>query len=419
MHYIWQNQYFNKKDLLTASNQGLEIKKVGHKNFKAGPDFKEAYTIIEGIHWFGSVEIHVRSSDWIKHGHSGDPNYENVILHVVYEYDKPIYGTDGQEIPTLALKGLIKPGLLKRYEELVNNEGFVPCANSIRKVRSITRLSMLERVVIERLERKSLAIDQILHQSMNDWEETAYQWLAQSLGFKVNSNNMFVLAQSVPVRTLLKHQSAFQVEALLFGASGLLNVDFKDEYPNRLKEEYLFLRKKYGIQERLSYNQWHFSGARPTNFPTIRIAQLAALIHEHQNLFSLFTEFDKPQELKTAFEVSVSDYWKSHYNFQTRSNKTLGKFNASNVQHIIINVSVLLLVALSKRRDDNSLLDKALNLLISLHKEENGIIGNWMDIGWNVSSAYDSQGLLELKNGYCADKKCEQCAIGIELMITS
>lgn len=181
---------------------------------------------------------------------------------------------------------------------------------------------------------------------------------------------MLTLAQTVSIKTLLKHSSLFQIEALLFGASGLLNIDFKDEYPQQLKTEYLFLSKKYGIKEKLSFNQWHFSGARPSNFPTIRIAQLAALIHKHQNLFSLFTEFQKPSHLKEAFDLEVSEYWQTHYNFEKPSEKVLGRFTQKNVQHVIINVSILLLVTLSKSRDDNRLLDKAINLLISLQRSK-------------------------------------------------
>ena len=419
LHFVWQNQYFKKTDLKTVSNQALEIIKTGYSNKLAGPDFKEAYAVIGSIHWFGSVEIHVKSSDWFKHNHSGDPNYENVILHVVYEYDKPVYDSNGQEIPALELKGLIKPGLINRYEGLVSGQGFVPCAQSFKKVRSITKLSMLERSVVERVERKSLIVDQMLEHTRNDWEETAYGLFTESLGFKVNAENMALLAKTVPIKLLLKQQSVFQVEALLFGASGLLNIDFKDDYPNDLKKEYYFLKGKYGIQESLTFNQWHFSGTRPANFPTLRIAQLASFIHKHQNLFSLFTEFGDPHALKHAFNLEVSDYWMAHYNFQTKSERKLGKFTWSNVRHIIINVSVLLLVSLSKRNDEQSLLDKALNLLMSLSGEENTVISNWVDLGWNVSSAYDSQGLLELTNGYCNKKRCLECSIGTELITSS
>ncbi len=419
LHFVWQNQYFNKRSLQTVSNQSIEIKKVGHVNNLAGPDFKEAYISIEAMHWFGSVEVHIRSSDWNRHNHSGDPNYENVILHVVYEYDQAIYDSSGNEIPTLALKGLIKPGLLDRYHDLMNGDGFVACAQSFRRVRSITKLSMLERTVIERVERKSIIINEILNRTRNDWEETTYQWFAQSLGFKINAENMMTLAQSVPIKILLKHGSLFQIEALLFGASGLLNIDFEDDYPNRLKQEYLFLKAKYGIRESLSFNQWHFSGTRPTNFPTIRMAQLAAIIHKHQNLFSLFTEFREFKNLKQALDLEVSEYWKTHYNFQSPSSRKLGKLTSGNIHHVIINVSVLLLVSLSKRNDDPTILDKALNLLISLPKETNGMINQWMDLGWNTSSAYDSQGLIELTNRYCKKKKCLECAIGTELMTSS
>lgn len=416
LHFVWQNQYFNKTDLKTQFGELVSIQKTGFHNQVAGPDFKEAELIIGQIHWAGSVEIHLKSSDWYAHQHQGDANYDNVILHLVYEHDKPVFNTDGHEIPTVALKGLIKPKLLDRYKAIIQENSTIPCGKQLQTTKVITRLSMLERTLIRRLENKSLAVKELLLANNGSWEETAYQWLAKGLGFKINSDLMLALARSVPSKFLRKHNQLIHYEALLFGASGLLNVDVKDEYPRKLQEEYGYLKTKYGIQESISHNQWNFSGARPANFPTVRIAQLAALLHKFQNLFSLFTEFTDVKILVKDLEVEQSPYWKTHLIIDKKSKMNVGPMTKSAKFNLLINTTAPLLVAFAKHQDKPVYMEKAMNLLMALPKEENKITKAWAALGWNVSSAFDSQGLIELHNEFCLQKRCISCSIGAELV---
>ena len=416
LHFVWQKQYFNSTDLWTDQGERLLVEDTGQHNELAGPDFKEAKVTIDGMLWVGAVEIHIRASDWYTHQHQHDDNYENVVLHVVYESDKPVMNRHGREIPTLTLKGLIKPKMLTRYLAILDSGGRVPCSRSLSQVRPVVRLGMLEKTLVNRMESKSKAVHQLLKENNHDWEETAYQWLAKGLGFKTNAESMLDLARSVPSRLLRKHHNLKQLEALLFGASGLLNIDLKDDYPNALKREYVFLKSKYGLKERTRYNQWHFSGVRPGNYPTTRIAQLAALLLEYQNIFSLFTEFLDFKDLDNKLNILQSAYWQIHHIPDKLAKNRLGGLTRAAKSSLLINITAPLLVAFAKHRDEFQPIEKALNLLMALPKEENRITRMWKELGWNVSSAFDSQGLIELHNNYCAKKRCIQCNIGVSIV---
>jgi hypothetical protein len=416
LHFVWLHQYFNPKQLITTDGKSVEVLKPGYHNHLAGPDFKEASIKLEGILWAGSVEIHVKSSDWSAHKHDGDSNYDNVVLHVVFTHDREILNADGQPIPTLELKGLVKPGLLSRYKTIVESQTDIPCDNSFHKVKAVTKLSMLEFALVRRLERKGDLFKEILESNNQDWEQSTYQWLASGFGFKTNSENMLQLANAVPLKVLQKHADLKQWEALLFGASGLLNASDNDAYANELRREYAFLERKYEVKSSLNYNQWHFSGVRPSNFPTLRIAQFAALVHSHPNLFSLFTHFTDLVSLQNLLQVSQSEYWKTHLNFGAKSkfqNKAMSK---SAAQGLMINTIAPLLVAYSEYKDDADMLDRAMNILMTLPVEQNHIIRKWQSLGWNVNSSFDTQGLIELHNEYCLTRKCMKCKIGIELV---
>lgn len=416
LHFVWQHQYFNNSDLRTTEGRSVEVVKPGFHNHLAGPDFKEAKVKIDGILWAGSVEIHIKSSDWNAHSHNGDVNYDNVVLHVVFNHNKEILNPAGQAIPTVELKGIIKPGLLSRYQAIVDSQTDIPCSDLFSKVRSVTKLAMLETALVRRLERKGLIFKDILNANNQDWEQSTYEWLARGFGFKTNAENMLELAKAVPLKVLQKHSEIKQWEALLFGASGLLNISDNDDYANELRREYVFLERKYEIKSNLSYNQWHFSGVRPTNFPSVRIAQFATLVHTNSNLFSLFTQFSSIKELQKLLQIDQPQYWKTHLNFNTNSKTTMSGLSKSAVQNIMINTIAPLLVAYSEFKEDNDMLDLAMNVLMSLPVESNHIIRKWQELGWNVNSSFDTQGLIELHNEFCLSKKCLQCKIGVELV---
>lgn len=417
LYFLWKYQYFNTKDLTTSSGETVTVQSIGIRNGFAGPDFKEGRVTIEGIQWAGAIEMHVRSSDWFRHGHQHDANYENVVLHVVWEDDKAILLADGTVIPTISLKDRVKPEVLKRYRYMVESRSRIPCDQSLKNVKAITRLSMVERILVARVQEKASVFFELLQTNENNWEETAYQWLSRGFGFKTNADNMQALAESLPLKVLQKHRNQqHQIEALLFGQAGFLDVDIRDEYPAGLKKEYLFLKSKYGLKHKVHYNNWHFAKVRPNNYPTIRLAQLAGLITKFPHIFSFFAEVSDFNSVMNDLEVKQSVYWTSHYAVDKASKRMIGTLSKSTKENLIINTTIPFLAAFAKARDNQTHLEKALNLLAGIPAERNHITNLWQRYGWNVSSAFDSQGLIQLYNQYCSQKRCIECSIGLELI---
>ncbi|MCE7990339.1 MAG: DUF2851 family protein [Roseivirga sp.] len=417
LYFLWKYQYFNIKNLTTTSGESVSVTSLGIRNGFAGPDFKEARVTIDGIQWAGAVEMHVRSSDWFRHGHQNDLNYENVVLHVVWEDDKAILLADDTVIPTIEMKDRVKPEVLRRYRYMVESRSKIPCDESLKKVKAITRLSMVERVLVARVQEKAAVFTQLLEGNEHDWEETAYQWLIKGFGFKTNAENMLALAASLPLKVLQKHRNqAHQIEALLFGQSGFLDVEIKDEYPAGLQKEYRFLKNKYGLKNKVHYNSWHFTKVRPGNYPTVRLAQLAGLLTKFPHIFSFFSEISDFNTIMADLEVKQSAYWTKHYAVDKSSKRQIGVLSRATKENLIINTTVPFLTAFAKARDNQAFLEKALNLLTGIPAERNHITELWQRHGWNVSSAFDSQGLIQLYNQYCTQKRCIECSIGLELI---
>ncbi|HPM29683.1 MAG TPA: DUF2851 family protein, partial [Chryseolinea sp.] len=402
IHYLWQFQYFSKNDLRTTQGEEIVVFHPGFKNTHAGPDFYQSRIKIGELEWVGSVEIHIHSSFWQTHNHNVDEAYENVVLHVVWSDDKPVKRMDGSLIPTLELKNRVDDALQLTYKKLVNSPEEIPCASSFQQVSEITKLSMLDRVLSERLESKAFVVNQILVRNNNDWEETAYQVLAKNFGFHVNADPFLQLAQNLPYKTIMKHSDKpIQIEALLFGQAGFLEKSEGDEYINILKREYDLLGKKYRLNEgRLNKAQWKFLRLRPANFPTIRLAQFANLLFCRKNLFSNMVEASLDMKWKTFFSLQQSDYWLRHYQFNKQTEEKIPVLGQMSKDNLVINSLVPLLVAYGKSKDDQMLVDRAITILQHVKSEANTITRTWASLQLKSKSAFDSQAMIELHNNY-------------------
>jgi hypothetical protein len=417
LHYIWQYQYFDKSDLLTTSGEPVSILLPGFKNANAGPDFLNAKIKIGDVTWIGHVEIHIKSSEWIDHRHHTDPAYENVILHVVWNENQSILRQDKSRIAGLEFKGRVSEDLLIRYRSLINQPESIPCAHQLEHVTEIKKFSMMERSVIERLENKSSLIRDVLQKNDNDWEQVAYRTLCKNFGFKVNSPSFERLSEILPYKILLKHDQLLQVEALLFGQAGFLDEKMEDAYFNLLKREYNFLAAKYGLSEkRMSKSQWKFLRLRPANFPTVRLAQLAALVIRQKNMFSKIVDATSYQDLLGMFSVMQSEYWQDHYRFDHKTDQKIAGLGEASILNILINSAIPLLVAYGKSKDEQRYVDRALEILQSIPAEDNAIIKRWNAQKIISKSAADSQGLIELFNSYCNKRRCLDCTIGFSLL---
>lgn len=418
LHFVWNTGNFNSLNLTTTGGDKIEIISKGLHNTNAGPDFLNAKVKIGDTIWAGHVELHINSSAWIQHNHHTDKAYDNVILHVVYENDKEVKRADETTMPTLTLKELINEKVINQYEDLISNSHWIPCERLLPKVDEFIINSWLDRLTAERLEQKTEPITVLLKETKNDWQEAFYRMLARYFGLKVNAEPFEALAQSLPQIIIAKHKNNItQIEALLFGQAGLLESNFNDDYPNALKKEYDFLRHKHNLTP-ISAAQWKFSKLRPANFPTVRIAQLADLLYHSSGLFSKVIEAESYTELRNLFNAGVSEYWVTHYRFDTKSIKRDKHLGNAAVDLLLINTVIPFIFTYGKQKDLPELQDKALRYLEEIKPESNSIITKWADLGIKAKSAYQTQALLQLKNNYCLSKQCLNCAIGNSILKT-
>ena len=416
--YIWQFQYFDKKELKTSGGEKVEVFQPGIGNTHAGPDFSNAKVKIDGIDWVGSVEIHPRSSGWMEHRHDLDPAYENVILHVVWQNDQPIYRLDKTLLPTLELKDRVDESLITQYKKLVNTSFAIPCKRSFPQVGELVKRSMLDRTLLQRLEAKAAQVVEILTQHNGDWQQTSFILLARNFGFKVNSDPFSQLAQSLPYKTILKHaDKQIQIEALLFGQAGFLDMPIGDKYYQLLRREYSLLRQKYSLTARkLKRAQWRFLRLRPANFPTVRLAQFAALVVQEKDVISKIFEIADTLSLRALFSIRQSEYWQGHYQFNRKSKQAVAGLGDSSIDNILINTVAPLLVAYGKYNDEQGFIDRAVEMLHAIPSESNTITKSWGELGYVAQTAFDSQAMIELYNHYCQRRNCLNCTIGASLL---
>lgn len=412
LQYIWQFQYFNKSALQTTAGEQLQIIFPGKLNNNQGPDFTNAQIKIDKTTLVGSVELHLKTSQWNVHGHSKDANYKNVILHVVFENDSKEFS-----IPVLELQPRVSTILLNRYESLMNSSSFIACANSVTEIKNLTWLSWKERLLAERLTRKSSVVFKFLEENNAHWEESFWWLLAKNFGMKVNSEAFELLARAVPVNLLAKHKNQIhQLEALLLGQAGLLNKNFNEAYPKLLQKEYHFLQKKYSLQP--IHAAIHFLRMRPGNFPTIRLSQLAALIQNSAHLFSKILEIEKLTEIKNLFAVVANDYWNNHYCFDETSSFKKKPIGKNMIDNIIINTLVPVLFAYGLYHKEEKHKNKAMLWLEEVSAEVNSITKGFSKLQLSNKTAFDSQALIELKTQYCDHKYCLQCGVGNAILKT-
>jgi hypothetical protein len=411
LQYIWQFQYFNHAHLQTSEGEILQILYQGQLNTNEGPDFSNARIKINETILIGSVELHVKASDWLRHQHQNDKNYSNVILHVVYENDMPV----NNGIPVLELESSISAQLLERYSNLMATPQFISCSSSIHQIRDITFLAWKERLLAERLTRKAQIILGYLATNKQHWEESFWWLLAKSFGGKVNAESFETIAQSIPINLLAKHkQQIHQIEALLFGQAGLLNASHQEAYPQMLFKEYSFLKKKYRLQS--IPLPIYFLRMRPGNFPTIRLAQLAMLIHHSSHLFSRILEMSNIIDIKDCLQITANDYWHYHYRFDEPGSFKPKRLGEDAIDSILINTVIPALFAYGINNGIESYKERAVRWLSEVKAEVNVITKGFASLSINNQSAFDSQALIELKNEYCNNKRCLQCAIGNSLL---
>ena len=411
--FLWKNQLFDAKDLKTTQGDSIRIYHPGKENGHAGADFQEAKICIDSLDWVGSVELHVHSSDWHAHTHENDPSYENVILHVVWQNDTQIRYKNGTKIPCLALSNFVSMKEIPRFFQKEKSSFALPCQEQFSQIPSLQKSKMLQVCLQERLIYKVQLIKQLLLNTSNDWEETFYQSLARSYGFSVNAEPMARLAQSLPLKLILRYRDRpLGIEAALFGLAGLLEEPIQDEYQWELRREFIHLRKKHDWPSTyLQVADWKFLRMRPPNFPTVRLAQFAEVIRSNCSLISLLLEMQDLKTLESLFRISVSDYWQSHYHFGKKGNNQ--QIHVGNAFHsIAINTLIPLLLAYAEQKDQILYATKAYRWLNELKPENNFITRIFKTEGMKLNNGAESQACLHWYRAFCQVNRCAECLVG-------
>lgn len=413
LQYLWNFKIFNSFDFKDVEGNELEILDFGRWNFDSGPDFLFAKIKTNGLVIAGNIELHVKSSDWIFHKHSGNPEFDNIIAHVVFINDVEIEEFKNKTIPTLELKGYIDENVFAKYETLLQETQFIPC-ETIFNSKNFP-LHFHEETLLKKLDVKSIEIEESLKQNQNNYEAILFQQLAYAFGLKVNALIFKQLAESIDYKIFSKiRQNQTQLEALFFGICGWLDKP-SDEQSKIWKREFEFLKVKYRLPD--FYIHPKFSKLRPPNFPTVRLSQLASLYHQNQNLFSKLINAKNIEDIHQLFQkVEASEYWDNRFNFgkisPVKGKKTLTK---DFVELVLINAVLPLKYTYHKNTDEN-IPDEILTLYQSIPPEKNTIIDQWKTLKVKPKNALETQSLLFHHRNFCEKKECLRCTIGIRLM---
>lgn len=413
LQYLWNHKVFSRFDFKNTNGDPVEILDFGTWNKNAGPDFLAGKIKVGDVIFAGNIELHIKSSDWIFHNHSPDPNYQTIILHVVFYHDVEIPELSEKNIPTLELKDYLDDNLLLKYEKLISGNQFIPCEN-IFNYRKIP-LGFHEENVLKKLKEKSLEFEQNLVLTRNNFEAVLFHSLAYSFGLKVNAFIFRQIAESIDFTIINKiRQNRTQLEALFFGIAGWLE-NPEDGQMKIWKREFDFIKAKFNISD-LKFHP-KFLRLRPPNFPTIRLSQLANLYHQHHYLFSKMIQVQRADELFELLKnVQASEYWDVHFNFGKISSTSQPKTLTKDFMQLLTVNTLLPLKYTYHQYHREEIEDEILAFYKNIPAEKNSVVDGWKALGLKCDSALESQSLIYHFKNACEEKNCLNCGIGFKLL---
>lgn len=415
LHYIWKSKRFNSRGLKLVDGREVEVLNVGWHNHDAGPDFFNGTVKIDGITWTGNIELHVRSSDWYAHKHQHDPAYENVVLHVVLDYDKDVLVKE-RTLPTLELNNLIDLRHYENYRGLIHSNNEKPCAHVLTGCKEALK-EQVQLSFFHRIERKGLEIlNEAESRNLNQYDVLMYCF-AQAFGGRLNKQPMQELVAGLPIKLIWKENwNKTRVSALIFGIAGFLK-DSTTEYQSELQREWGLLKRKYNLAE-MRNSSWKFKGVRPHSFPPRKLAEFSSLIVK---LVPEQLKFDDADMIRKytdhLFDVELNQFWKNHVSFNKTTEKQFNlSLSKSTKDKLLINAIAPYLIyrkhVFGERQNDEIILE----LFEGIPFERNHVTKQWLKLGVSCENALESQGLLELNNEFCIFRKCLSCQVGKSIL---
>ncbi|WP_410878932.1 DUF2851 family protein [Myroides sp. DW712] len=420
VQYVWEKQLFTTPFLQTLQKQEIKVIHPGQWSTLAGPDFFNAQLALDGQVWAGNIEVHLQSSDWYRHNHERDARYDNVILHVVWEYDTPVFNLRGEEVPTLVVAQYVQPSLLHRTEQLFAPKTTINCQTLLCDSLSPTAwYKWKETLYIERLEEKAVEIQKLLEATTGDWNQVLVALLAKSFGLNINGEAFFSIGKALPIQILRREGGELlNIEALFFGMAGFLNEPqhkIPDRYYWDLVQRWGFYQQKYQLQQR-AIQELHFFKLRPTNFPTIRLAQLAAWFYHHQYQLSDLLHTQEVSQLKALLQTTVSEYWQTHYTFGKEGKRSAKKLSDAFRELVLLNTLIPIQYVFAGHQGRVEDIEQIIEMSTKLKAESNAITALFQKEGVYLVHAFDSQAFLQLNKKYCVWNKCLSCAVGMAIL---
>jgi hypothetical protein len=419
LHFIWSHQKFFDRNFQTRNGVRLAVLHPGVVNSNQGPDFLDAKIYLDGLYWSGSVELHVNASDWYRHGHQCDSNYEGVILHVVWNFDMDVCYPNGNPIPTLELANYVQKDLLDQYQNRFKQlPNFISCEQHLSQFTTVEWLGWQDRLFVERMESRVSSIYELLKKHNNDWEAVLFVFLAKGFGLNLNGETFYEMALQIPIKRIRQlHKKTEDLEALFMGQLGLLNPPLKDAYQKNLFHRYQYLKIKFSLKKFCSIPV-KFGRLRPPNFPTIRLAQLAQLYGSNSSLFQSMVDSPTLDEAFELFRVKASSYWVRHFNFGVRGKIQPKVITRTFFNLIVINTLLPIRFAYQSYLGKDGTQD-LFEWASKIPSEHNRILNGFANLGVPIINASSSQSLIQLFKNYCSKKKCLKCRVGFQLMKTN
>ena len=413
LSFIWFNRLFPQSALRTTQGESISIINQGFTNIDSGPDITDAQIRIGDILWAGNIELHVKSSHWQLHNHQDNPAYSNIILHIVFQDDKPLKDQNGNLVPTLVLP--FEKRYADSYNKLLNDNGFELCRCGFERFGGLKTSCFLDRLAGERLKTKAQDVLETLKINHGDWKETFWQTLSAAFGLGKNAFPFKQLAQSVPFSIVEKNRHQISnIVAILFGQAGFFSLKkFSGEQYLNIQREYYYHKQKYNLTP-IDPMVWKFAGIRPVNFPDRRILQLSVLVGRNENLFSQVMEAATLSDLYSLFEIDADNM-----KFPFLPGTPLSKLGNETLNLLVINLVCPFLYAYSLYFKNDEAAQRAVSFLEHIPPENNSVTKFMVSQGIEARSALDSQAFLYLRNEFCRPKRCIECQVGRYIVINA
>lgn len=433
---LWLHRRYDATDLRTTTGERVEVLAPGRHNRDGGPDFAGArlrLTPADGppLLFAGDVEVHRTSGEWYVHRHDEDPRYDRVVLHVTLLDDRhtgTLRRADGTVLPEIVLYPRLGRSLRALlFDFFARPRVAFPCEQAWPDVPVALRRRWVRRLGTARLRAHADRLD-----TSEGLDRALVGATLRALGFSPNADAMAELARRLPLEDVRHLGDPIEVDALLFGLAGLIpqprGLAATDPtgavYATGLAHRFEWLRQGTSASP-MAAQQWTYFRLRPSNFPTRRVAQAAALLAPGGPLrdrpierFREALRAEKPVvALRTLLQTpEPSAFWRDHVRFGQITRPSSARIGQERADRILTDAVLPVLSLDARVRRDAAQSASVLKVLTTLPAADDVIVRAYLSEGFRPADALEAQGLHALARGYCAETRCLRCAVGRHLL---